>query len=331
MKILVTGGAGYIGSVIVDKLIERGDQVIVYDNLSSGFKEAVPAAAQFILGDVRDDQLLTRVLKDKKIEAVIHMAAKSIVKESTEVPLEYYDSNVNGTLQLLKSCEKAAIKYLVFSSTAAVYGNAQKSPVSESSALLPMSPYGSTKLMGEKIIQDYAATQNLYYIILRYFNVAGAMLNMKQGHRFSLATQLIKVASQVAIGQLAKTLEIFGTDYETQDGTAERDYIHVEDLADVHLLALDYLFKSNKSEILNCGYGAGYSVKNVIESFEKIIGHSLSKKVGPRRAGDPAQVYADSSRLQKVLNWKPKYQDLDQIVKSSLDWELQLKSKDKSK
>lgn len=319
MKLLITGGAGYIGSQVAHLCQEQGHEVFVYDNLSTGFREAVSKQMRFILGDVRDGQLLGRVLRDQKIDAVIHFAAKLLVGESMTKPVEYYENNVGGMIQLLKACEAENVNKIVFSSTAAVYGETSSEPVMESAPLAPINPYGQSKVMCEQLLRDYAqANTEFRFVVLRYFNVAGA--TPAGGQRTLNATHLIKVAAEVAAGK-RKDLSIFGTDYQTSDGTCVRDYIHIGDLAQAHLSALDYMVRENKSGIYNCGYGHGSSVLEVIQAMQKVSGVNFEVVKGPRRAGDPARVVADSSRARADLKWIPQFDNLEEICRSAFDWE----------
>ncbi len=320
MNVLVTGGAGYIGSHTVRKLIEAGYTPIVYDNLSTGFRDSLPPSVLLITGDIRDRDLLVRTMKEKKVEAVIHFAAKLIVPESVEMPLEYYENNVFGTLKTLEACAQAGVDKFIFSSTAAVYGNPAKVPVTETSQTGPLNPYGASKLMSEKIIEDFGKTCPFSYVILRYFNVAGAAVEGGNGQRTKDATHLVKVAVEAACGKRAQ-IEIFGTDYPTADGTGVRDYIHVDDLAVAHVKALEHLKKGGASEIFNVGYGHGYSVRDVLNTVEKVCGKSLNIKESPRRVGDAAAIVADSAKIQTVLGWKPQYNDLELICKTAYEWE----------
>ena len=323
MRVLVTGGAGYIGSVTTASLLERGHEVVVYDNLSTGFKEAVPSKAKLIVGDIRDSAKLNEVFKSEKIDAVIHFAAKLIVPESVERPLDYYDVNVHGGVTLLQACVTNNVNRFVFSSTAAVYGNPKNTPVMESEPTAPLNPYGASKRMMEMILADTAIATPLRYIVLRYFNVAGAKEDLSVGQRTKGATHLVKVAAEVACGKREK-IYVFGNDYPTKDGTGVRDYIHVEDLADAHALALEHLNAHQENLVLNCGYGKGFSVKEVLSVMEKVAGKKLPVTTGPRRAGDAAEVVADSSRLKKMLSWTPRYDNLELICKTAFEWEKKL-------
>ena len=320
MNVLVTGGAGYIGSHTVRKLIAAGHTPVVYDSLATGFREAVPTGVKLIVGDVRDSELLTKSLREHQIQAVIHFAAKLIVPESVEKPLEYYENNVFGTLKTLEACGQAGVRKFIFSSTAAVYGNPAKVPVTETSQTGPLNPYGTSKLMSEQIIADFAKTRPFGYVILRYFNVAGAAVEGGNGQRTKNATHLLKVVSEVACGKRTH-IEIFGTDYPTADGTGVRDYIHVDDLAVAHVQALEHLEKGSSSEIFNVGYGRGYSVREVLDTMKQVAHKDLNIKESPRRAGDAATIVADSTKIQNVLGWKPQHADLELICKTAYDWE----------
>ncbi len=325
MRILVTGGAGYIGSQTAQKLIEAGHDVVVYDNLSTGFKNAIPEKADFIFGDVRDRLMLSRIIKDKAIEAVVHFAAKLIVPESIEKPTEYYENNTLGVVALTQACIENNVKKIVFSSTAAVYGNANqgKQVISEDSKTEPLNPYGSSKLMAEQILFDCEKPYGIKTACLRYFNVAGAALDGKNGQRTKNATHLIKVASESACGKRS-VLDLFGTDYPTQDGTCVRDYIHVEDLADLHVHALDYLAQGGSSEVFNCGYGHGFSVREVIQAVKKVSGVDFEVQEKPRRPGDAASLVADASKIKKVFGWSPTRNSIELICQSAYQWENQL-------
>ncbi|MCX7977978.1 MAG: UDP-glucose 4-epimerase GalE [Bdellovibrionaceae bacterium] len=325
MKILVTGGAGYIGSHTSSLLLARGHQVVVYDNLSTGFKEAIPKDSRFIFGDVRDRDLLRRVMRDHQIEAVIHFAAKLIVPESVEKPYEYYETNVLGGMNVAWACAETGVKALVFSSTAAVYGNPDRVPVTEDAPLRPLNPYGKSKAMVEEILRDFDHRYGVRFVSLRYFNVAGAAADLSNGQRTKNATHLIKVAAEVACGK-RPFLTIFGTDYPTLDGTGVRDYIHVEDLAVAHLLALEYLVDGGTSLVLNCGYGHGFSVRQVVETMRRESQIHFATEDGPRRPGDAAEIVADSTRLRKILGWVPQHDDLGFICRTAVQWERKLNS-----
>ena len=321
MNVLVTGGAGYIGSHTTKKLLEAGYGVVVLDNLTAGFLEAVPAGADFVMGDIRDKALVSRVMKDKNIHGVVHFAAKLIVPESLENPLDYYENNTLGVLMLAQACLENQIKSVVFSSTAAVYGDANTSElIAETSATGPLNPYGQSKLMSEKILRDCEAPYGLKSVCLRYFNVAWASVDGTNGQRTKNATHLIKVASEAACG-LRKSVGVFGTDYPTADGTGVRDYIHVEDLADLHVLALKYLEGGGRSEIFNCGYGRGFSVRQVLETVRKVSGQNFAVVEMSRRPGDAAALVADSSKIRKAFGWVPKRDQLDEICQTAYNWE----------
>lgn len=326
MNVLVIGGAGYIGSHTVQSLRKEKasgfNRIIVFDDLSTGFRSSVPEGVDFVVGDVRDTVALTRVMVEHKISAVIHFAAKLIVPESVREPLAYYSTNVAGVISLAQACKEAGVKNLIFSSTAAVYGNASgEEPVTEESWPKPINPYGYSKLMAERILFDCTAAFGLKLVVLRYFNVAGAAVDGSNGQRTSNVTHLIQVACQTAQNK-RPFLEVFGQDFATIDGTGVRDYIHVEDLAELHVLALNYLNTGGSSEILNCGYGRGFSVNEVIASVKRISGRDfLVKKIG-RREGDPAIIVADSSKIQKLFSWSPKFNNLDLICKTAYEWEL---------
>lgn len=324
MKVLVTGGAGYIGSHTAQALLGAGHQVMVMDNITTGFREAVPVGVELIQGDVRNGALLAEVLKKNSVDAVIHFAAKLIVPESLEKPIEYYENNTMGVLSLVQACVASNVKKVVFSSTAAVYGDvATNALLTEKTPTAPLNPYGSSKLMSEQILRDCEAPHGLRSVCLRYFNVAGAAEDGKNGQRTANATHLIKVASQAACGKRA-SVGIFGTDYPTPDGTGVRDYIHVEDLADLHVLALNYLNEGGKSEIFNCGYGHGFSVREVIDTVKKVSGVDFKVEEQPRRAGDAATLVADSSKVRKAFNWTPKRDNLELICKTAYEWERSL-------
>lgn len=320
MKVLVTGGAGYIGSHTLRKLLKAGHVPVVFDNLSTGFREAIPAGVDFVLGDVRNKELVLQTLREKKIEAVIHFAAKLVVPESVRQPLEYYENNVMGTLLLLQACVAAHVKYFIFSSTAAVYGNPARVPVTEETQPSPLNPYGTSKWMSEQILADTAYVHPLKYVVLRYFNVAGASIEGDNGQRTANATHLVKVASQAATGKRSQ-VEIFGTDYKTEDGTGVRDYIHVDDLAQAHTQALDYLEHGGPSEIMNVGYGRGFSVREVLREMKQASGRDFQIKESARREGDASTIVADSRKIQSKLAWKPHHDDLSLICKTAYEWE----------
>jgi UDP-glucose 4-epimerase len=321
-SVLVTGGAGYIGSHVVRQLVERGERVVVLDNLGTGFREAV-IDAPLVVGDVGDRALVDAVLAEHDVGTVMHFAAHTIVPESVRDPLKYYGNNTCATRALLASCSEAGIDELVFSSTAAVYGMPASGEASEQTATLPINPYGMSKLMSENMLRDLSAATPLRHVILRYFNVAGCDPSGRIGQSTRQATLLIKVACEHAVGKRDR-LSVFGTDYPTPDGTCIRDYIHVDDLAAAHLDALDHLRDGGASETLNCGYGHGYSVREVIDSVERASGRRLTVVEEPRRAGDPPMLIARSERLKSVFGWRPRHDDLDFIVGTALAWERKL-------
>lgn len=324
MSVLITGGAGYIGSHVAACLLAQGTHpVIVLDNLSTGFQDAVPLDAHFVQGDLHDPLLLEQLFRKYSIETVIHLAASTVISESIQFPLTYYHNNTQGTLTLLKACVKYGVKYFIYSSTAAVYGQASVGHILETHPTEPCTPYGHSKLMSEQILQSLAQTQALNFVILRYFNVAGADPKGQRGQSTLNASHLIKSAVQTSCG-LRPVLPIYGTQYATPDGTCIRDFIHVSDLANAHILALHYLKNGGKSEILNCGYGQGFSVKQVIQSLEAITGNSLPIEHCAPRPGDCPKIIADSQKIQAVLNWKPEWNDLAFIVQTALAWEKKL-------
>jgi UDP-glucose 4-epimerase len=317
--ILVTGGAGYIGSHTVQQLLARGESVVVLDNLSTGFRQAVPGV-KLVEGDVGDTRLVGALLREHQVRTVIHFAAATIVPESVADPLKYYGNNTCQTRSLLAACSQNGVKHFVFSSTAAVYGIPESGIAAEESTLAPINPYGTSKLMSEWMLRDLAAATDLRYVVLRYFNVAGSDPQGRIGQSTRKATLLVKVACEAAVGR-RESVSIFGTDYPTPDGTGVRDYIHVVDLADAHLLAVDYLRDGGASQTLNCGYGHGYSVREVLQSVERVSGAPLKILEMPRRAGDPPMLVARCERIRQVLGWQPRLDDLDGIVASSLNWE----------
>jgi UDP-glucose 4-epimerase len=320
--ILVTGGAGYIGSHVVQQLSQRGERVIVLDNLVSGFREAV-RGAELVIGDVGDQSLVSRILGEHRIDAVLHFAAHTVVPESVSDPLKYYGNNTCKTRNLLACCVEAGVRRFLFSSTAAVYGMPASGIADEDSQVQPINPYGSSKLMSETMLRDVGSAGSMQYVILRYFNVAGCDPQGRIGQSTPHATLLVKVACEHALGK-RPSLSIFGTDYDTPDGTGIRDYIHVEDLAAAHLRALDHLRADGESLTLNCGYGHGYSVREVIDAVRKVSGRPLTVIEEPRRAGDPPMLIARADRLRERLGWTPRHDDLDFIVRTALAWERTL-------
>ncbi len=327
--ILVTGGAGYIGSHVVRQLGEAGHRIVVLDNLSTGFKEAV-LYGELIIGNTGDQPLVSQILKDHDIGAVLHFAANIVVPESVSDPMKYYGNNTCNTRNLLDCCQKAGISHFIFSSTAAVYGIPDELPASEETPLVPINPYGTSKLMSEWMLRDLAAACNLNYVVLRYFNVAGANIEGQIGQSTPEATHLIKVACEVATGA-REQVAIFGTDYPTEDGTGVRDYIHVDDLASAHLKALEYLRNGGESTTLNCGYGSGFSVRQVLNAVEKCHGSPLKIVEEPRRAGDPPALIAAANKIRETLGWQPQHDDLDLITQTALDWEKKVQAKKKGR
>ncbi len=323
-QILVTGGAGYIGSHTIKQLGESGYEIVVYDNLSTGITSNL-TYGKLVLGDLAERADLERVFADHNFDAVLHFAASISVPDSIVQPLAYYGNNTANTLNLLHCCQKFAVNKLIFSSTAAVYGQPETNPITEDTFAQPLNPYGSSKLMSERLIRDYAVASDLRYVILRYFNVAGAEVGGTLGQSGKKATHLLKVACDAALARRPE-VSIFGTDFDTPDGTGIRDYIHVDDLARAHVDALTYLNSDSPSQILNCGYGQGYSVRQVIEKVKQISGVDFIVIEAERRAGDPACVIAAADRITKILNWQPRYNDLDLIVRTALAWEKKLNS-----
>ncbi len=323
MTVLVTGGAGYIGSHMVLALTDAGIDTVVVDNLSTGFAWAISPAAKLVRGNIGDEGLMMQVMAEHKVDAVVHFAGSIVVPDSMSDPLGYYLNNTVNSRNLMHSAVKSGVKNFIFSSTAAVYGNPKTLPVTEAEAPAPISPYGTSKWMTEQMLQDSHVAYGLNYVALRYFNVAGADPMGRSGQSTPRATHLIKVASQTALGQRAG-MEVFGTDYDTPDGTCLRDYIHVSDLIGAHMDALSHLKRGGQSGIFNCGYGTGYSVLDVIKSVERVHGTKLSVKYGPRRAGDPAGIVAGADKAREILGWKPQHADLDFIVQSAIRWEQHL-------
>jgi UDP-glucose 4-epimerase len=318
-SILVTGGAGYIGSHTVQQLVGRGEPVVVLDNLSTGFRQSVQGV-KLVEGDVGNQQLVAATLREHDVRTAIHFAACTIVPESVSDPLKYYGNNTCQTRSLLAACVAHGVKHFVFSSTAAVYGIPESGTCAEDAPLSPINPYGSSKLMSEWMLRDVGKATDMRYVVLRYFNVAGSDPAGRIGQSTRKATLLVKVACEASVGR-RESVSIFGTDYPTPDGTGVRDYIHVQDLANAHLLAVDYLNAGGASQVLNCGYGHGYSVREVLRSVERISGAPLRIIEQPRRAGDPPTLIAKADRIRSVLGWKPELDDLDGIVASSLNWE----------
>lgn len=319
MAILVLGGAGYIGSHTVSELIDAGREVVIIDNLETGYRAAVHKKAKFYEGDIRDRVFLDRVLDAEDIEAVIHFAANSLVGESMTNPLKYYDNNLCGTKVLLESMVAHGIDKIVFSSTAATYGEPERVPIVETDRTEPTNPYGETKLSMEKMFKWTGVAHGLRFVSLRYFNACGAHVSGEIGEAHQPETHLIPLILQVPLGRRDEIM-IYGDDYPTLDGTCIRDYIHVTDLAQAHILAVDYLMDGGESNIFNLGNGTGFSVKEVIETARKVTGHPIPAKVTPRRAGDPAQLIASSEKAKSVLGWKPQFAELETIIASAWKW-----------
>jgi UDP-glucose 4-epimerase len=320
--ILVTGGAGYIGSHVVRQLGEAGERVVTLDNLSRGFRRAV-THGELVVGDTGDRDLVLRVLKEHEIDTVMHFAAYTIVPESVAEPLKYYANNTCSTRSLLQCCVESGVQHFVFSSTAAVYGIPPGGVAAEETPTAPINPYGSSKLMSEQMLRDVSAATPLRHVALRYFNVAGSDPGGRIGQSTPGATLLTKVAVEHVVGK-RPYVAVYGTDYDTPDGTGVRDYIHVEDLATAHLDALKYLRNAGASTTLNCGYGHGYSVRELLQAVERVSGQKLVVREEPRRAGDPPSLISKADRIRQVLGWTPKHDDLDHIVRTALDWERKL-------
>lgn len=319
MRIMVLGGAGYIGSHTVYELIDAGYEVSVIDNLLTGFREAVHPQAKFFEGDIRDKAFLDAVFAKEKIDGIIHFAASSQVGESMKNPLKYYSNNLCGTEVLLESMVEHGIDKIVFSSTAATYGEPENIPIQETDRTLPTNCYGETKLAMEKMFKWTAKAHNLRYVSLRYFNASGAHPNGKIGEAHNPETHLIPLILEVPADK-REYISVFGNDYDTKDGTCVRDYIHVNDLAQAHILALEYLVKGGESSIFNLGNGIGFTVKEVIETARKVTGHPIPAKEAERRSGDPSVLIASSEKARKVLGWKPKYNDLETIISTAWNW-----------
>lgn len=321
--VLVTGGAGYIGSHVVRQLVEGGEDVVILDNLSTGFRSAV-TGGELVVGDTGDRILVDRLLAEHGVTTILHFAAHTIVPESVSDPLKYYGNNTCATRNLIECAARAGIRHFIFSSTAAVYGTPPGGVAAEDSPTAPINPYGTSKLMSEWMLRDAGTAYGFSHVALRYFNVAGADPSGRIGQSTRQATLLTKVACEAAVGKRTH-VSIFGTDYDTPDGTGVRDYIHVEDLATAHLDALRYLRNGGESTVLNCGYGHGYSVREVLDAVDRVNGKALTRREEPRRAGDPPVLIARADRIREVLGWTPRHDDLDFIVRTSLAWERRLK------
>ncbi len=328
MAVLVTGGAGYIGSHMVLRLADAGEAVVVLDNLTTGFDWAIDHRATFVQGMAGDMELVGRLVAEHRIDAIVHFAGSIVVPESVADPLKYYGNNTATSRNLIEAAVKGGAKHFIFSSTAAVYGNAGLEPVAEESRLAPESPYGRSKLMTEMMLADVAAAHPLTYGVLRYFNVAGADPQRRSGQSSPTATHLIKVAAQAALGQRPQ-MGIFGTDFPTPDGTGVRDYIHVTDLVEAHALLLNYLRNGGRSATMNCGYGRGYSVRQVVETVKEVSGVDFKVVEESRRAGDPASIVAKADKVRQVLGWRPAHEDLHEIVDAAMKWERYLATRNR--
>ena len=325
MSILITGGAGYIGSHMAHHMLQAGEneKITILDNLSTGVEKNMPRGINFVRGDIADQALVSKIMETQKIDSVIHFAGSVVVPESVEKPLDYYANNTSAARSLIEACVRHRVPNFIFSSTAAVYGTPAILPVSEDSPTVAESPYGRSKLMTEWMLQDAAAAHDIKFGILRYFNVAGADPEGRTGQSTPRATHLIKRACEVATGKIPR-LTIFGTDYDTPDGTGVRDFIHVSDLVDIHKCVLDRLRGGGSSLLINCGYGRGFSVREVVAAVERVSGKSLTVELAPRRPGDLGIVVANTTKLSTLLNWKPRHDDLDRIVETALNWERRL-------
>jgi UDP-glucose 4-epimerase len=328
MAVLVTGGAGYIGSHMVLRLADAGEPVVVLDNLTTGFDWAIDPRASFVSGNAGDMDLVARIIAEHKVDAIVHFAGSIVVPESVADPLKYYSNNTATSRNLIEAAVKGGVKHFIFSSTSAVYGSAGLEPVSEETRLAPESPYGRSKMMTEMMLADVAEAHPITYGVLRYFNVAGADPKQRSGQSAPNASHLIKVALLAALGRRAD-VGIFGTDFPTPDGTGVRDYIHVTDLVEAHTLLLQYLRGGGRSATMNCGYGRGYSVRQVIDTVKTVSGVDFKVVEQPRRAGDPASVVAKSDRVRQVLGWRPAHDDLEEIVTAAMTWERYLATRNR--
>jgi UDP-glucose 4-epimerase len=322
MSILVTGGAGYIGGHLLLALRDAGETMVVVDDLSNGMPWAIPAGVPFVRGDIGDEPLVRGIMREHRVDTLMHLAARLIGPARDGDPLEYYRTNTAKTCALLSAATACAVRHVVFSSTAAVYGNAPVNPVREDAPLAPLSAYGASKLMAERMLQDLAAASPIGYAILRYFNVAGADPLGRYGQSSTRTTLLVQIAVQAALG-IRPCVEIYGNDYPTPDGTCIRDYIHVADLVEAHLAALRHLRGGGASFVGNCGYGHGYSVSEILDMAERTTGHRVERRIAPRRGGDVTEVYADASYIRSTLDWRPRYDDLATIVEHAARWEMQ--------
>ena len=326
MEILLTGGAGYIGSHVALSLIDQGHNLTIIDNLSTGNKKILPKNINFINCDVNDENKVSTILKNKTYDVLMHFAGFVVVEESVQNPKKYFKNNTNNAIKLFEICYKNNLKNIVFSSTAAVYGNPKNNlKITESENLKPINPYGESKLKTEKYL--ISKKNELNFIILRYFNVAGADPDLRSGLIAEKPTHLIKIASEAAVGKRSKVI-VYGNDYNTYDRTAVRDYIHVSDLSEIHIKSLNYLMEKKESQIFNCGYGKGYSVKEVLDTFNNISSNKIEIEYGSRRKGDAEFLVSDVGKIKKMIKWKPKYNKLDYIIKTSINWEHKLKNED---
>ena len=323
MTVLVTGGAGYIGSHTVDALVQAGESVVVIDDLSTGLSDFLPEGVPLLVGDAGDGDLVEGVIAQHRVESIIHLAGSVVVPDSMRDPLQYYRNNTMTTRSLLNAAVRTGVNRFIFSSTAAVYGTPDQMPVPEHAPTRPLSPYGSSKLMTEIMLHDVASAHGMDYIVLRYFNVAGADPLARMGLATNGATHLLKIAVEAATGQRAK-IDVFGTDYPTPDGSCIRDFVHVSDLAQAHRAALSHLRRGGTSATLNCGYGRGYSVLETIEAVRRISGRNFAVQYAPRRPGDIMAMVADVRRIRATLDWTPRYDDLDTIASHALAWEERL-------
>ncbi len=328
MTVLVTGGAGYIGSHMVLELLDRGEKVIILDNLSTGFDWVVPEGVHLFVGETGNQSLVSSIIRAHDVRSIIHFAASIVVPDSVSDPLSYYLNNTVNSRAMIEAAVKGGVSEIIFSSTAAVYGTPEKMPISEDDRMNPESPYGMSKLMTEVMLRHASEAHGLKHVILRYFNVAGADPRLRTGQSSARATHLIKIAAEVVAGK-REGMSVFGTDYPTPDGTCIRDYIHVSDLARAHSTALDHLRGGGVNGTFNCGYGRGFSVYEVIKMVKQVSGMDFPVAIGPRRAGDPAGLVADNTRIRSTLNWAPQFDDLETIVRHALSWEEKLKSRNR--
>lgn len=326
MTILVTGGAGYIGSHMVHELVDAGEPVVVLDNLSTGFRFLLPASVPFVSGSTGDRELVGKIIAQHGVTAIIHFAASIVVPDSLRDPLDYYRNNTMNTCALIDTAIQGGVGQFIFSSTAAVYGNVKESPIPEDAPTAPISPYGTSKLMSEIMLHDAGRAHGLRFVVLRYFNVAGADPRGRTGQSSPIATHLIKIACETAIGKRPK-MDVYGTDYPTPDGTCIRDYIHVSDLARAHSAALGHLRRGGASATFNCGYGRGHSVFEVIDAVRRVSGRDFPVEIAGRRPGDPPELVANVERIRKGLAWHPQFQDIDTIAAHALAWEKRLLGK----